>query len=80
MTRHDLPDMVVEALTAMGGAARIVQICKYIWEHHKDALSRSGDLFYTWQYDVRWAGQYLRDSRMLEKARADHVWRLRERK
>ena len=38
MTRHDLPDLVVEALKAMGGAGRIVQICKYIWEHHNDAL------------------------------------------
>ncbi|WP_417292780.1 hypothetical protein [Desulfovibrio porci] len=80
MTRHDLPDLVVEALKAMGGAGRIVQICKYIWEHHKDALSTSGDLFYTWQYDVRWAGQRLRDNEVLEKPRPDHVWRLREKK
>ena len=38
----------------------------------------SGDLFYTWRYDIRWAAQTLRDSGVLKP---DHevprgVWQL----
>ena len=80
MTRVELPDLVIEALKALGGKARIVPICKYIWENHQEALSNSGDLFYTWQYDVRWAGQQLRDSGILDKPLPDHLWRLKEHK
>ncbi len=76
MTRDDLPDLVIEALKSLGGAGRIVHICKYIWDNHQNTLKGSGDLFYTWQYDVRWAGQHLRDKDVLEKPSSDHVWRL----
>lgn len=61
-TRDDLCDWVVEALRAKGKRARIVEVCKYIWQHHEKELRKSGDLFFTWQYDVRWAGQKLRDN------------------
>src|SRR5260370_28444256 len=52
------------------GEATIVQICKDVWEHHESELRASGDLFYTWGYDIRWAGQWLRnnDYRMPIKA------------
>lgn len=68
MTRNDLPDMVVEALNSLGGKGKIVQICKYIWEHYEEELRKSGDLFYCWQYDMRWAGQKLRDEGVLMRA------------
>ena len=61
-TRDDLCEWVVEAINHFGGQARIVPICKYIWGKYENELKRSGDLFYTWQYEVRWAGQKLRDS------------------
>ena len=64
-TREDLEGWVVEALRTCGGRARIVQICRHIWEHYEDELRASGDLLYTWQYDVRWAGQRLRDRGVL---------------
>ncbi len=67
-TRDDLCDWVIEALKANGGRARIVEICKHIWEHHESDLRKSGDLFYTSQYDVRWAGQKLRDDGALMPA------------
>ena len=51
-TRDDLCEWVIEALRAHNGRARIVAICKHIWEHHERELKRSGDLFYTWQYDM----------------------------
>ena len=58
-TKHHLDDWVLEALRAHSGRANIVQIAKYLWEHHEPDLRASGDLFYTWQYDMRWAGQRL---------------------
>ena len=73
-----LGDWIVEALTAHGGSADIVQICKHIWEHHEAELRQSGDGFYTWQYDMRWNGQKLRDEEILQpKKKGDRgPWRL----
>ncbi len=65
MTREDICGWVVEALRALGGSSRIVPICKYIWDHYEAELRSSGDIFYPWQYDVRWAGQQLRDQGIL---------------
>jgi len=65
-TREDLQEWVVLALRKHGGSARIVEICKHIWENHERELRTSGDLLYTWQYEVRWAGQRLRNSGVLK--------------
>jgi hypothetical protein len=64
--REVLCNWVIQALTEFGGSAHIVPICKHIWAHHEQELRKSGDLFFTWQYDVRWAGQQLRDNGTLE--------------
>lgn len=68
ITREDLKSIVIESLKANNGTGRVVDVCKYIWEHYENELRDSGDLFFTWQYDVRWAAQYLRDSGQLKKA------------
>jgi len=60
--RNILQDWLLEALMAHGGGATIIQVCKHIWENHENELHASGSLFYTWQYDVRWAAQKLRNS------------------
>lgn len=44
----------------------IPQICKRIWEAHETDLRASGDLFYTWQYDVRWAANRLRRTKVMK--------------
>ena len=51
--RKDLTEILEEALTALGGEGKIVEICEYIWGKYKDNLLSSGDIFYTWQYDLR---------------------------
>ncbi|MFT4150441.1 MAG: hypothetical protein QM656_09605 [Paracoccaceae bacterium] len=51
---------VKEALSEFGGSAKLVEVAKYIWENHEQELRSSGDLFYTWQYDMRWAATSLR--------------------
>jgi len=58
--REDLRKWLTEALEANNGSASIVEICKYVWEKYENELRRSGDLFYTWQYDIRWAATQLR--------------------
>ena len=61
ISRDVLMDWVVDALKARGGASNVVGVAKYIWDHHEDELRKSGDIFYTWQYDIRWAAKKLRD-------------------
>ena len=64
--REILKDWIIDALNAEGGSARVVDVCKQIWKRHEDDLRAAGDLFYTWQYEVRWAAQMLRDEGRLE--------------
>ena len=58
--RKDLRKWLTEALEANNGSASIVEVCKYVWEKYENELRRSDDLFYTWQYDIRWAATQLR--------------------
>ena len=61
-TKHDLLDWLAAALQRLGGSATIVDVCRELWQEHEPELRLSGDLFYTWQYDVRWAAYELRKS------------------
>lgn len=78
-TRADLVDWVLEALKANGGQSEIVPICRHIWHAHRAELEASGDLFYTWQYDMRWAGTRLRQRGLLVAADTSDrgVWELK---
>lgn len=59
-TKHDLQDWVREALHHLGGRGLLTDVAKEIWRTHEVELRASGDLFYTWQYDMRWAANRLR--------------------
>ena len=76
--RQDLQEWVVRALKESGGEAKLVDVAKHIWSHHSDELQQAGDMFYTWQYDMRWAATRLRKSGKLKPARTDDrgTWRL----
>lgn len=67
--RRDLDDWVVNALAALGGNGTIVDVCRWIWKSKKAELEASGDLLYTWQYDVRWAIKRLRLAKKLRQAK-----------
>lgn len=71
---------VVEALRELGGAGSVVDVCAIVWRRHEQELRQSGDLFYTWQYDIRWAAQVLRDTGVLKRASGDRrrPWALDE--
>ena len=77
-TRDDLQDWVIAAVSANGGSASIVQAAEYIWKHHESDLRASGDLFYTWQYDMRWACTRLRERKLIQPAEVSKrgEWRL----
>ncbi len=79
-TRQDLMDWVVDALRDNGGEASIVEIARHIWNHREDDLRGSGNLFFTWQYDMRWAAKRLRDQDTLRGADATPrgVWALQQ--
>lgn len=68
MTREDLVPIVEKAVLSYGGTASVVQVAQYIWKHHEMELKASGNLFYTWQYDMRWAALKLRKLRRLVDA------------
>lgn len=76
--RYALKDWVVEALRQLGGTGSIVQVCQRVWQVHEADLRASGDLFYTWQYDIRWAAQHLRNSGRLRPVNGDRrsAWEL----
>ena len=64
-TKSDLEQWVLEAVQACGGEASIVQVAERIWANHARQLEESGPLFFTWQYDMRWAAQNLRRANKL---------------
>jgi hypothetical protein len=67
-SRDDLVDWVLTALKAIGGSASVPDIARQIWLDHERELKASGNLFYTWQYDMRWAANKLRNDGKLEPA------------
>lgn len=73
-TKADLKPCVIEALTALNGGGRVIEVAKRIWQEHEDDLRHSGGLFYTWQYDMRWAAQDLQDEGKLSKAGKNRSW------
>lgn len=74
----DLPLWVKQALIELGGTGTIVAVAEVIWRHHESELQLSGDLFFTWQYDMRWAANTLRRSGEIKPAELSPrgVWEL----
>jgi len=74
LTRNDLMPWVVDALKTNGGQATVVEVCRHIWQHHEQELRAYGDLFFTWQYDVRWAATKLRHQHKLRETARGLPW------
>ena len=77
-TKKDLDVWVKEALIELGGRGRIVPIASIIWKNHEKDLRNSGNLFYTWQYDMRWSAKRLRTAKIMKSAEISPsgVWEL----
>ena len=75
MKRDDLKQLILDAVTIRGGTARIAEVGRYIWERHEAVLRASGDFFYTWQYELRWASDQLAREGKLDKTSMRGVWK-----
>ena len=75
-SRDDLKEWVVDALRRGGGELKLLDIARDIWTNHEKELEASGDLFFSWQYDMRWACTALRDSGDIEPPEKRGVWKL----
>jgi hypothetical protein len=65
----DLERWILAALRSTGGTATIVEIARYIWSNHEAELRSTDELFYTWQYRMRWAGERLKKAGKLRKTK-----------
>ena len=79
MAKERLGAWIVQALQDYGGSAALVDVCRHVWQHHEADLAASGDLFFTWQYDIRWAATQLRTFGTLRPPSKSQrgVWELR---
>lgn len=76
-SKVDLKRWILEAIELKGGSATVTEVAKDIWEHHEAELRASGDLFFTWQYDMRWAAQSLRgEGKLAPSPRGTRGWSL----
>jgi hypothetical protein len=77
-SKEDLVTWVEDAIRANGGSARLLDVATHIWAYHESELRASGDLFYKWQYDMRWAANKLRRSGMMKSTDVspNGVWEL----
>lgn len=80
MKKTELPALLLQCLTELGGEADIVTVCKYFWKHYEVELQKSGDLLYTWQYDIRWAATELRKTGVMLDAKESPkgIWQLKK--
>ena len=76
ISRKDIIDLVVDALKSLGGKGTIVQVASKIWETYGAVLEQSGEIFYTWQYDIRWARHKLAADGVLKtkKVQGKSLW------
>jgi hypothetical protein len=81
-TRSDLQDWVATALERLGGRGSVADVARELWSSHEDELRASGNLLYTWQYDMRWAAMQLRKRRVMIAAAnsPSGVWELASKK
>ncbi|MBO1811397.1 hypothetical protein J4G53_24485 [Serratia ureilytica] len=79
MIKNDLEKLIIEALEEHKGRANIVQVAEFIWGNYEPDLRKSGELFFTWQYDMRWAANKLRRKEVMKPADSSPsgVWELK---
>lgn len=74
--RDVLQEWLVEALRSLGGSASVIDVSREVWRRHQQDIENTGDLLYTWQYDLRWAATRLRKEGRLADNERGEPWRL----
>lgn len=72
--RETLKPMVARVLESSGRRMTIVEVAEELWRKHELDFKKEGDLFYIWQYEMRWAAQLLVDEGKVEKSRKGWIW------
>ena len=80
MTNVDLKEAVYKAVAARGGKSTLIDVARFLWHNYEDQLRASGDRFYRWQYEMRWAANVLRTEGRFEAAEDSPkgVWVIRK--
>jgi hypothetical protein len=78
VTRDSMKQWIIECLQEHNGSAWPREVSKYVWVNYEADLKTSGDILFTWQYDIRWAAQQLRYEGVLKPVnrRRDLPWKL----
>ena len=78
MNKIILENWIEEALNENNGSGSVLEVAKIIWKNHEEDLKASGNLFYTWQYNYRWAATNLRHKGILKPANEspNGIWEL----
>ena len=78
VTKQILEKMIIEAIKKSSGKASVLEVSKFIWDKYQDDLLKSGNILYTWQYDIRWVAVKLRERGILKQAASNKrgVWQL----
>ncbi len=67
--RGDIEPWIIAALKRHAGKANVTAVAKYIWENYEKDIRAHPTALYTWQYDMRWAGQNLQKMGVMKKHR-----------
>ncbi|MBA5238197.1 hypothetical protein H2Y54_16845 [Pectobacterium aroidearum] len=78
VTRERMKQWIIACLQERNGCGWPREVSKYVWDNYESELKASGDILYTWQYDIRWAAQQLRYEGVLKpvNGRRDLPWEL----
>ncbi|MCU0104998.1 hypothetical protein N7603_04945 [Acholeplasma vituli] len=74
LSREDLNRILILLLKELDGSGTIIEICRLFWKKYGHNISQNEDIFYTWQYDIRWSASVLREQGILKlSSRSNHV-------
>ena len=67
--RSDLPGLLHIILLDLGGRAEMMTIFKEFYNKYGKLFTEDNPLFYTWNYDIRWAATALRRDGIMAPAK-----------
>jgi len=68
MEKKDLPDLLYNTIKSLKGRSSMMAIFREFWRTHASKLKDEDELFYTWNYDIRWAATQLRKEGRMKPA------------
>ena len=74
--KDDLQQWILDALEELKGRGTVLQISTWVWQRHEAQLRSAGSIFYTWQYDLRWAATKLRHKNRLSPVKQPGIYEL----